>query len=71
MAKKKFKIIDMHCSSCAILIDDDLEDTDGVVSAKTHFAKSESEVEFDPSKISQERILEIIKQSGYTAIPLD
>ena len=35
--KKKFKIVDMHCSSCSITIDGDLEDTKGVVWASSSF----------------------------------
>lgn len=67
MIKKKFKILDMHCSSCALTIDMDLEDLDGVKKAQTSYAKSETEVEFDPEKISDELILETIKKSGYNA----
>ena len=68
--KKKFKILDMHCSSCALTIDMDLEDLDGVKKAQTSYAKAELEVEFDPEKVSDELILETIKKSGYKAEPL-
>lgn len=64
---KKFKIVDMHCSSCALTIDMDLEDLDGVVKAQTSYAKGELEVEFHPDKISDEKIVETVKLSGYTA----
>lgn len=69
--KKKFKIIDMHCTSCALTIDMDLEDLAGIKEAQTNFAKSETEVELDPEKVSDKLILETIKNSGYTAIPID
>lgn len=65
---KKFKIIGMHCSSCAMTIDMDLEDLDGVKSAKTSYAKAETEVEFDPVKVTDDLVLETIKKSGYNAI---
>lgn len=67
--KRKFKITDMHCTSCAILIDGDLEDLNGVKSSKTNYAKGETEVEFDLKKVSEDKILEVIKKSGYTALP--
>ncbi len=57
----------MHCTSCAVTIDMDLEDLDGVKSAKTSYAKMETEVEFDPEKIKDNLIIETIKKSGYTA----
>lgn len=71
MIKRKFKITDMHCSSCALTIDMDLEDLAGVKSVKTSYAKGETEIEFDPSKISDQVILETIKKAGYTALPLE
>ena len=63
--KKKFKILDMHCSSCALTIDMDLEELDGVKKAHTSYAKAETEVEFDPEKVTDELILKTIKKSGY------
>lgn len=68
MIKKKFKITGMHCTSCAMTIDMDLEDLPGVAKAHTSYAKGETEVEFDPDKIVDQKILETIKKSGYSAI---
>lgn len=71
MTKKKFKICDMHCTSCAMNIDFDLEDVDGVKSARTSYAKSECEVEFEEEKVNAGKIIETIKKSGYSAVILD
>lgn len=71
MTKKKFKILDMHCTSCALNIDMDLEDLDGVVKAKTSYAKAECEIECDPSKLDDKVIIETIKKIGYTASPIE
>ena len=70
MIKKKFKITGMHCSSCALTIDMDLEDLEGVKSSKTSYAKSETEIEYDLKKVPDQLILETIKKSGYNAVPL-
>ena len=67
MIKKKFKISGMHCTSCAMNIDGELEDTDGVKQANTNYAKSQLEVEFDESKITDKKIIEIIEKTGYMA----
>ena len=67
MTKKKFKITGMHCTSCAMNIDGELEDTEGVKCASTSYAKQETEVEFDEKKIDEKKIKEIIHQVGYTA----
>lgn len=62
------KIKGMHCVSCAINIDGELEDTEGIQEAKTNYAKQQTEVTFDPEKISEKKIVEIIKEVGYTAV---
>lgn len=67
MVKKKFKITGMHCSSCALTIDMDLEDLEGIKSSSTSYAKQETEVEFDPEKLTDNLIIETIKKTGYTA----
>lgn len=69
--KKKLKIEGMYCTACAMNIDFDLEDMDGIKSAKTSYAKQECEVEFDEEKVKSESIVETIKKTGYTAIPLN
>lgn len=65
MVKKIFKINGMHCSSCAMDIDGELEDTAGVEEANTNYAKQLAEVLFDPDKVSEEKIRSIIKDLGY------
>ena len=66
VTKKIFKIDGMHCSSCALSIDMDLEDLEGVVSAKTSYAKQLVEIEFDEEKIVVEKITEVIEKLGYS-----
>ena len=68
--KKKFKIEGMHCSSCSLVIDMELEDSEGIKSAKSSYARQDLEVEYDPQKVSLEKILKTVKKSGYSAIPL-
>lgn len=65
--KKKFKVEGMHCSSCAMSIDFDLEDLEGVKKAETNYAKEFTEVEFDEEIVPQQKIIEQIKKSGYSA----
>lgn len=71
MKKIKFKIEGMHCVSCAMSIDMDLEDLNGVINAKTNYAKSQTEVEFDEQKVNGEKIAEIINNIGYKAKPIN
>lgn len=71
MAQQKttLDIEGMHCTSCAMLIDCDLEDTRGVLKANTHYAKQTTEVAFDDEQVSLEEILKVVKKTGYNARP--
>lgn len=66
--KKIFKIEGMHCTSCAMNIDFDLEDMTGIKSAKTSYAKQVCEVEYDIERISEDAIIDLIKNTGYKAV---
>lgn len=65
LINKKMKIVGMHCTSCAMNIDFDLEDLAGVKNAKTSYAKGETEIEFDPTQVSVEQIVDQINKTGY------
>jgi len=65
MKKQKIKIEGMHCTSCSMLIDGDLEDTNGVVSASTNYARGETEVEYNENEIALPQILQVIGKTGY------
>ncbi|TSC86062.1 MAG: Cu2+-exporting ATPase [Microgenomates group bacterium Gr01-1014_7] len=67
MNKVLLRIKGMHCSSCAMSIDFDLEDSEGVARAKTSYAQEECEVEFDEEKFSVQQIIEVIQRTGYQA----
>lgn len=67
LLKKKLKIEGMHCTSCAMNIDMDLEDLDGVKASKTSYAKQESEVEFDDEKLGVKEIILSVEKTGYKA----
>jgi copper chaperone CopZ len=71
MIKKIFKISGMHCTSCAMNIDGELEDTDGIKESNTNYARSQTEVEFDSEKINDKKIAEIINKVGYQASPIN
>ena len=61
----KLKISGMHCTSCALNIDLDLEDLPGVKKSQTNYAKSETLVEFDPSQVTESQIVSSITNTGY------
>lgn len=66
--KKEINIIGMHCTACAMNIDFELEDLDGVVSVSTNYARQVTEVIFDEARTNIKEIIATIKKTGYTAI---
>ena len=61
--KKTYKIEGMDCVACASMIELDLEDEG--ITAKCDFAKETLEVEFNPEKVKEEKIKEIVSEAGY------
>lgn len=51
-------------------IEGELEETPGVKKVSASYARSEAEVTFDESKVSAERILEVIKKLGYEGLEI-
>lgn len=67
VVKKKLKIEGMHCNSCVMNIEFDLEDVEGVKSVKASLVREECEVEFDEEKVNEQVIIQTIQKTGYQA----
>lgn len=57
----------MHCASCALSIDNALEDLPGVSEAHTQYAQGKTKVVFDPEKVEQTALVKTLQELGYTA----
>jgi len=66
MMKKTFKIEGMHCTSCALLIESDLEDAG--VKACCSYAKQTLTIEFDEKKIGEKKITAVVVAAGYRIV---
>ena len=55
----------MHCVSCAINIDFELEDLKGVKEATTNYAKQKTVITYDPEVTSVKKIKEVFKKLDY------
>ncbi|MDO8269067.1 MAG: heavy metal-associated domain-containing protein [Candidatus Levybacteria bacterium] len=64
----KLKIEGMHCTSCAMNIDFDLEDIKGVKKSQTSYARQETVVEFDDTITKQSDLINQVKKTGYKAV---
>lgn len=61
-----FRIEGMHCGSCAMLVDDALEDLPGVRSTRTSVKQGRSVVELDPA-CSPGDVIAVVVELGYSA----
>jgi len=62
--KKTIKLKGLHCTSCALLIEGELEDIG--VKAVCNWAKGTVDVEFDPDRINDTHIKEAVERAGYS-----
>ncbi len=62
------KLSGLHCSSCSLNIDSDLEDLPGVISTSTSYAKQESTIVYDAKLIDPQDFIIAIKKLGYDVI---
>jgi copper chaperone CopZ len=56
----------MHCASCSLLVDDSMEDVDGVVSSRTDLKSKQCVAVIDES-VGVEALLAAVVEAGYTA----
>ncbi len=68
--KQNYLISGMHCASCALLIEDSLKKLPGVKSAVVNYATQKANVEYDCDNCGDDKVVEAVKQSGYSAVPL-
>lgn len=57
----------MHCVSCAMNIDFELEDVSGVEEVRTDYVKQTCTVRFNPKQVSQKDIQATIAHLGYSS----
>lgn len=62
-----FAVTGMHCSSCGLLVDDTVEEVDGVARSETDSRRGRTVVRADPAVASVESIVAAIADAGYQA----
>lgn len=67
IATHTFEVDGMHCGSCALLIDDALEDLPGVRRTQTTMKKRRSVVDLDTTLSTPAEVVGAITDLGYTA----
>lgn len=67
--KQRLQVHGMHCASCAMLIDDELEELEGVKASSTSYARQRTDVDFDESRVGVQQLVGKIAELGYDAHP--
>jgi len=62
------KLSGLHCSSCSLNIDSELEDLPGVISTSTSYAKQESVITYDPKLARPAQFNVVIEKLGYKVL---
>jgi Cu+-exporting ATPase len=65
--KKVLKITGMDCASCAAVIEYGLKKQEGINSANVNFATEKLYLDFDPQRVTLDKIKKLVKDSGYGA----
>ena len=65
--KKITLLIDgMSCASCAMGLEKGLQETEGINSASVNFASAKAYLEYDPDILSEEAVMQRVKDAGYS-----
>lgn len=71
MTKLVLKVKGMHCASCSTLIDKLIGKQPGVSSIKTNYGAEKTAIQFDETKITLEKVDELLHKLGYDLIRPD
>ncbi|MFE2249176.1 heavy-metal-associated domain-containing protein [Streptomyces lavendulae] len=66
--RMEFAVSGMHCGSCGLLIDDEVEEVPGVTASTTDVRRQRTVVHL-AAAVPAERITAAIAEAGYTAVP--
>ena len=58
----------MHCATCALTVQDSLQEVPGVLSAKVNFALGKALVDYDASMATQTDLKKAVEEAGYKVL---
>lgn len=67
IVKKDYNITGMHCASCALIIENNLQKITGIKNARVNYATQKAMVEYEVNNTNDQKIIEAVKQAGYQA----
>lgn len=67
LIRHSFQVEGMHCASCTMLIDEVVEELDGVRRSQTSLRNGLAVVDYDPLLCTPTAVLGAIAEAGYSA----
>lgn len=64
--KQIFRIPDMHCIACVMRLEGIEDELPGIQRIRASYQKQQMEVEYDPSRVTEARIIAAVEKKGYT-----
>ncbi len=69
MVKQLFRVPNMHCSGCAMILEGIEDELQGIQRIDASYKKQQMHVEYDETRVSVTQIIAAAKQHGYDAVP--
>jgi len=66
MTRKVFKVLDMHCTNCPMIIESIEDILPGILNISASYHKQQVVVDFDDTSLSEDQIISAIEKKGYT-----
>ena len=66
----RLRIVGLDCTTCSLVIRRALEDLKGVRNVGVSYMMDLALVDYDPSVVSKEEIMRIVKKTGYEVVPV-
>jgi copper chaperone CopZ len=70
MAKRTFRVPDMHCTACVMRLEGLEDELPGVKRVTASYRKQQMEVEYDETQVSDQQIIAAAQKHGYEATPI-
>lgn len=67
MAKKTFRVPDMHCTACVMRLEGIEDELPGIKQVTASYRKQQMEVEYDETQVTAQQIIAAAKKRGYEA----
>ncbi len=66
----RLRIVGLDCTTCSLVIRRVLEGVKGVRNVGVSYMMDLALVDYDPSMVSKEEIMRVVKKTGYEVVPI-